>query len=268
METDATSTVHVQLVAPRYVKYGNTASLYCNHTVPESNLHKIEFVKDDKKILQYIKDRNTQFTMPVKMTGAVLEYSPDGKTIKLKDVTFDASGTYSCEVSMATPIYAKASNDVQMQVIVTQTDNPQITFKKAVYEVGEYLEANCTSSPARPVPYLTWLINGKEVDVTLVTVYPHKQHNYGLMSSTAKLKIQVSELHAGENGHLEISCQSTIPDYPITHKQYADFRSRTVSVQIIPAVLDISSPARNARQGFMLPTIMCILCGVYRIIPL
>lgn len=46
---------------------------------------------------------------------------------------------------------------------VPQKDNPHITFKKAVYTVGEILEANCTSSAAYPAPHLTWLINGKEV---------------------------------------------------------------------------------------------------------
>lgn len=61
---DAICAVHVQLIAPRYVKSGSTATLYCNHSVPEDELYKIEFIKDDEKIFQYIKERNPPFVIP------------------------------------------------------------------------------------------------------------------------------------------------------------------------------------------------------------
>lgn len=66
------------------------------------------------------------------------------------------------------------------------------------------------------------------MDITLVNHYPHKRHKDQLMSATAKLMIEISALHVGENGYLEISCYSTIPDYPM-HEQYADIRKETVS---------------------------------------
>ncbi|KAG7197167.1 hypothetical protein KM043_007249 [Ampulex compressa] len=261
----ATSSVHVQLIAPRYVKYGSQATMHCSHSVPEIHLHKIEFLKDENKILRYIKERNQPF-LEWPVDGANMEYSENGTTIKLTDVRFEASGSYSCQVSMTTPIYTQASEIVQMKVIVPQTENPKITFEERMYVVGESLEANCTSSPARPVPHLTWFINGKEVDITLVNHYPHTHHKNHLMSATAKLMIEVSDLHAGENGQLEISCHSTIPDYPMHHEQYADIRKKTVLVQIIPAAVALS-PALRAAQALALPTIMCILCAMHQIIP-
>ncbi|KAF3427343.1 hypothetical protein E2986_04863 [Frieseomelitta varia] len=130
---------------------------------------------------------------------------------------------------MTTPIYSKTSESVQLKVIVPQTEDPKITFKKREYMVGESLEANCTSSAAHPVPHLTWYINGKEVDISLVNHYPHTRHEHQLMSATAQLTIKVSELHIGENGYLEISCYSTIPDYPLHHVQYADDRRESVT---------------------------------------
>lgn len=45
----------------------------------------------------------------------------------------------------------------------TQRDPPQVLTSKPVYQVGETLEANCTSSPAQPVAGITWLVNGKAV---------------------------------------------------------------------------------------------------------
>ncbi|XP_076249834.1 cell adhesion molecule 2 [Calliopsis andreniformis] len=258
----ATSTV--QLIAPHYVTYGSTAILHCNHSVPDAFLHKVEFIKDSKKILQYVIERTPPF-ISSGVEGANMEYLENGTTIKLKDVRFEASGSYFCQVSMTTPIFTEASDIVQMKVIVPQTENPKISFKKSVYMVGESLEANCTSSAAHPVPHLTWFINGKEVDITLVDHYPHTRRKDQLMSATAKLMIEVSELHAGENGNLEISCYSTIPDYPM-HEQYADVRKQTVTVQIMPAPIAVSSTASIAR-GWALAALLCTLCAMHKIIP-
>nr|XP_031839065.1 uncharacterized protein LOC116429832 [Nomia melanderi] len=230
----ATSTVHVQLIAPSYVTHGSEATLHCNHSVHDDYLHKVEFMKDDKKILQYIKDRNPPF-VEWRVDGANMQYLENGTTIKLTDVRFKASGSYSCQVSTSTPIYTAASEPVSMKVIEPQTENPKITFKKSMYVVGESLEANCTSSAAHPVPQLTWFINGEEVDIALVNHYPYTRHNDQLMSATAKLMIEVSALHAGENGYLEISCYSTIPSYPV-NEQYADIRKETVSERSPPAI--------------------------------
>jgi hypothetical protein len=49
-----------------------------------------------------------------------------------------------------------------------QRDPPQVLTSKPAYQVGETLEANCTSSPAQPVADITWLVNGKPVS----TVHP------------------------------------------------------------------------------------------------
>ncbi|CAL7944691.1 unnamed protein product [Xylocopa violacea] len=259
------NTIFVRLAAPYYVTYGSTATLHCKHNVSDDNLRRIEFMKDDKKILEYVKERKPQYLAPG-VDGAKMEYFKNATTIKLKDVRFEASGLYSCQLSMMSPIYSQASETVHMRVIVPQTENPKITFKKSVYVVGEYLEANCTSSPAHPVPHLTWYINNKEVDISLVNHYPHTYHKNQLMSATAKLTIEVSALHAGENGNLEISCHSTIPDYPLFHVQYADIRKETVTVQIMPApIADSSAP--NVAHGWPLATLLCILCAMHKIIP-
>lgn len=44
-----------------------------------------------------------------------------------------------------------------------QEDNPKITFNRDSYEIGDILEANCTTSPAKPPPHITWLINKEKV---------------------------------------------------------------------------------------------------------
>ncbi|XP_011880498.1 PREDICTED: uncharacterized protein LOC105568994 isoform X2 [Vollenhovia emeryi] len=258
--------MNVQLIAPQYVTLGSTATLVCNHTVADNLLHKIEFVKDEKRIFQYVKERNPPYISPSYTEGAKLEYSKNGTTIKLHNVRYEASGDYSCEVTMTTPIYTAGADPVQIKVIFPQREDPNIRFQKSVYVVGESLEANCTSSPARPVPYITWFINGEEVDIALVTHYPHTHHKNHLMSATAKLTVEVSELHAGQNGLLEISCRATIPDFPGKHEQFADIKRKVVSVQIIPAP-DVTSSAAILIRELTLPTMLCILSAMHKFIP-
>ncbi|PNF16229.1 hypothetical protein B7P43_G15301 [Cryptotermes secundus] len=76
---------------------------------------------------------------------------------------FEGSGSYACVVSTQTPIYTKPSNEHELTVIQTQRDPPQVLTSKPVYQVGETLEANCTTSPSRPIAHITWLVNGKSV---------------------------------------------------------------------------------------------------------
>lgn len=68
-----------------------------------------------------------------------------------------------------------------------------------------------------------------KVDISLVNHFPHTKHGNDLFSATARLKVEVSELHAGENGHLEISCRATIPDFLTNHEQFADITEHRVS---------------------------------------
>lgn len=98
------------------------------------------------------------------------------------------------------------------------------------------------------------------MDVTLVHHYPHTHHENRLLSATAKLMVELSELHVGDNGHLEISCHSTIPDYPMNHEQYADIRKKTVSIQITSALRPTSFAVRNMHAIALV--IICAKCTI------
>ncbi|XP_076748617.1 glandular kallikrein-3, submandibular isoform X4 [Xylocopa sonorina] len=66
------NTIYVRLAAPYYVTYGSTAILHCKHNVSDDNLRRIEFMKDDKKIFEYVKERNPQYLTPG-VDGAKME---------------------------------------------------------------------------------------------------------------------------------------------------------------------------------------------------
>jgi len=51
--------------------------------------------------------------------------------------------------------------------------------------------------------------------------------------SSSQLSIEVSELHAGANGRLEITCLSTIPASVGPGEQYADYKTFSVKGEIM-----------------------------------
>lgn len=44
-----------------------------------------------------------------------------------------------------------------------QNIDPTIEIFKEVFNVGDMLDATCTSGPSKPVPEITWLVNGRRV---------------------------------------------------------------------------------------------------------
>lgn len=63
--------------------------------------------------------------------------------------------------------------------------------------------------------------------------------------SSSQLSIEVSELHAGANGRLEITCLSTIPASVGPGEQYADYKTFSVKGER-PGFVSIMVAARVA----------------------
>ncbi|XP_043465297.1 uncharacterized protein LOC122500437 [Leptopilina heterotoma] len=209
-------------------------------------------------------DRNPPFMLTKENPN--LEHSSDGKTITLKKVTFLDSGLYSCEVSTLSPIFEAESKQEKLEVIVPQTGPPVITLDKTIYVVGEFLEGNCSSSPAHPAPHLTWYINKKQAKFNEVISYPYQHHNNNLISTSTYLKTKITELLINENDDLEISCRGTIPQYH-QYEKFADERFATEIVQVIPAP-KITSSSKRLTEKLSLIIITSVLCAVQKKIPL
>nr|XP_040222830.1 uncharacterized protein LOC120949533 [Anopheles coluzzii]XP_040222839.1 uncharacterized protein LOC120949533 [Anopheles coluzzii]XP_040222847.1 uncharacterized protein LOC120949533 [Anopheles coluzzii] len=176
-QTYGQSTVNVQLVLRKYVERGSAVALYCENDVLPDILYKVTFLKEDNKIFEYIKGRSPpyrNFSIP----GAEIDWKKvTPSTLTLKNLDYDASGSYYCEVSTDTPIFTKASNDEVLHVMLPQKGPPTIEFAKKQLYYGDMLIANCTTSRARPSPHITWLINGKPVDDAHVRQLHHNSKN-------------------------------------------------------------------------------------------
>jgi hypothetical protein len=70
---EASVQFHVSLRVPRFVEMGGSALLFCEHGVAREQLHKVEFLRDGRKIFQFVRGRLTpyrNFTTP----GAQLDW--------------------------------------------------------------------------------------------------------------------------------------------------------------------------------------------------
>ncbi|KAK7590680.1 hypothetical protein V9T40_002293 [Parthenolecanium corni] len=215
--------IRVALRAPRYVMVNGTATLKCEYDVNENQVYKVEWLRGGNKIYQFIKGRNPPFNN-FTVIGADIDWTEsDEKRVSLKNLQFEASGVYICEVTTDNPIYTKPSEEEYLVVMQTQSENPRISFNEADYKVGDILDANCTSSPATPVPELTWLLNGKKADESLIRSYPESMKS----SSMVQLTMAITMKQAPQ---LILTCLSTIPGYMghVNGTEYADYRDATI----------------------------------------
>lgn len=75
----------------------------------------------------------------------------------------DLAGTYGCEVSSEAPSFLTAYHEANMSVAVPPKTAPALEGVRPSYEVGEILEAECTSGLSYPPAVLTFILNDKEV---------------------------------------------------------------------------------------------------------
>lgn len=66
--------IHVELSAPKYVSFGNSALLKCDYDVKEDDLHKVEWFHNQRKIWQYVKGRVPPFRNH-SISGSVIDVS-------------------------------------------------------------------------------------------------------------------------------------------------------------------------------------------------
>ncbi|VVC37249.1 Immunoglobulin subtype,Immunoglobulin-like domain,Immunoglobulin-like fold [Cinara cedri] len=216
-------------LVPRYAKLGETVVMKCNYTIPENQLYKVQWTKSGIKLFQYIRGRRTPFIYH-NVPGAKIDWDlSSASKLALMEVQHDASGQYACQVTLESPIYSKTSEYRDLTVIQIQEIDPNITTSKQVFNVGDILDATCTSGPSKPVPEITWLVNGRKPPDTYMKpiVKPAVDS-----ASAMRLTLPISDKLGAE---VQLTCLSTIPGFisdQVGFLAYADYRSSAVIVSV------------------------------------
>ncbi|KAK8378402.1 hypothetical protein O3P69_011115 [Scylla paramamosain] len=129
----------------------------------------------------------------------------------LERVGLDSAGVYKCEV-MADTSFQTEFREANMTVIYVPDGPPTIAPALGTHShnitVGQRVTLRCSSRPANPPPLLTWLINGRHVNSSWVSVEsPVFQRDLARVSS--KLTFPVTpDLVVGGRG-VEVTCIAT-----------------------------------------------------------
>lgn len=123
-----------------------------------------------------------------------------------------------------------------VHVLVQQTGPPRITFSKRQFTIGENLIANCTTSKAHPAPHITWLINGKQVNMNPMTIATeHKMKTKSFLAKSVFLQhiilciytIHKTATHRNDNSQYYTAdfCLWSSHSFSLFHLLYQEYES-------------------------------------------
>ncbi|XP_023338379.1 uncharacterized protein LOC111709035 [Eurytemora carolleeae] len=136
------------------------------------------------------------------------EFISDGKTLLLRNVNFHNTGEYSCEV-IADQTFHTLIKKAHMQVVDLPDDKPRISGIKDKYQIGETIEAMCTSWHSHPPANLSWFINEEPARTDYLKPLKIREEYDETFTSVLNLKFEISHHHF-RNGAIKLKCTSSL----------------------------------------------------------
>ncbi|XP_042873066.1 uncharacterized protein LOC122253809 [Penaeus japonicus] len=197
------------LEVPVYKFRGENARLKCNFDRRSDPLYSVKWYKDDHEFFSFMSKRNPpKKTFPRAGVDVDIHRS-NSHLVLLKNLTFESSGIYKCEVSADSPLFHTYYNESLMVVVELPEDGPKISGGQTHYAQGETARFNCTSSRSKPAAELTWYINDEPAQLSsLVPYYPY-EHGDGLISRRLGLTFTVEKGHFNQ-GAMNLKCEAVV----------------------------------------------------------
>ncbi|XP_050309418.1 uncharacterized protein LOC126745567 [Anthonomus grandis grandis] len=202
---------HVNLtIEPRIVEYGKTSTLKCSYDVKKEQLYTVKWYRGQYEFYRFTPKEHPS-TKIFHTDGIVVDVSSSQSNehqVVLRDIGFNLSGNFSCEVTIDEP-YLKAVTVVKdMIVVVLPRNPPSLATDKTFYEVGDVLRANCSSPASRPAATLTFILNNIVV-CERCTTYKRPQKDLFRSESSIEIRVFSSHFH---NGRITLKCVAQIGD--------------------------------------------------------
>uniref|UniRef100_A0A1B0A7Y0 Ig-like domain-containing protein n=1 Tax=Glossina pallidipes TaxID=7398 RepID=A0A1B0A7Y0_GLOPL len=160
-------------VEPPAVRRGQSVTLRCQYTLEGAPLYSVKFYRGQLEFFRYTPGEypNTKvFHYP----GIKVDESVSNATqVIIRNVSFNLSGNFACEVTADAPLFSTATAYAQMQVVEFPEKRPQLFTELTRYEPGDILRANCSTPPSRPRAELRFTINNMpNVDASVLMGMP------------------------------------------------------------------------------------------------
>ncbi|XP_020294241.1 uncharacterized protein LOC109859922 isoform X1 [Pseudomyrmex gracilis] len=198
------------IVDPRW----ESVSLRCEYDLGGKDLYSVTWYKDDQEFFNY---KPSEPKRDRGIDGVYVDLNlSNSKQVTLLGPNYhrgktDLAGSYGCEVSSEGPSFETDYKQANMSVAVLPEHQPVLNGMRPSYEVGEILEAECTSALSYPPAVLTFILNSKEVnrDVTRILQSGYIEEN---VISLTRLGLTIRlERHHFPGGTLTLTCQATLP---------------------------------------------------------
>ncbi|XP_012056220.1 PREDICTED: uncharacterized protein LOC105619308 [Atta cephalotes] len=194
-----------------------TVLLKCEYDLGGKELYSVTWNKDGQEIFRFMPGSATP-KRPQNISGLYIDLNrSDHKQVTLLGPSIgkgkvDLAGSYGCEVSSEAPSFETDYREANMSVAVPPQSSPILEGMRPSYEIGEILQAECTSGLSYPPAILTFILNGKEVNRALTKDLRGIGNIDGKLVSTTRLGLTMRlERHHFSGGSLILICQSTLP---------------------------------------------------------
>ncbi|KAK2582195.1 hypothetical protein KPH14_004548 [Odynerus spinipes] len=247
------------IVDPRWEK----VVLRCEYNLSGRELYSVKWLKDGEEFFRFMPSWTpTSKSFPV--DGILVDIAQsDERQVTMLGQSNDRRGginlvgTYTCEVSSEGPDFHIAYAHANMSVAVLPKMPPVLDGLRPYYEVGEVLEAECTSAPSYPPAVLTFILNGREVDRAITMELPTAGDIEGNLISASRLGLSLRlERQHFPGGTLRLVCQSSLPEIPNTRTLKTE---KTVTLAASNQRLSQEAP-KSASCSILVPSFVTLLC--------
>ncbi|KAG8199239.1 hypothetical protein JTE90_003666 [Oedothorax gibbosus] len=199
----------VMLDIPTAANSGESIELSCIYELETDRLYSIKWYKNDIEFYRYVpNDWPPGQFLP--LPGVRVDLSKSGqRSVYLRNVDLNSTGTYRCEVSAEAPSFQSVEAERDMNVMVLPTEGPRISGGQTKYNVGDTVAINCTSAKSKPAATLRWYINDNELGADFDTEYSTTLHEDGLETSSLSLRFVARNRHF-VGAQMRLKCTASI----------------------------------------------------------
>ncbi|KAF7283580.1 hypothetical protein GWI33_023372 [Rhynchophorus ferrugineus] len=196
-------------IEPQIVQYRNHSTIKCTYDLEEDTLYSVKWYRGQYEFYRFTpRDTPSQKVFPA--WGIHVDESSSNSTqVVIRDIDFNLSGNFSCEVTTDVPHIATGIDTQWMMVIQLPEFSPTISVGRELLDVGNVLRANCSSPPSRPPVTLQFKLN--DLMVAQNDYYPFRKAHERSWSDLF-LELPLNEIHFDEEGRLILRCIAFLPD--------------------------------------------------------
>uniref|UniRef100_A0AAR5PRI6 Ig-like domain-containing protein n=1 Tax=Dendroctonus ponderosae TaxID=77166 RepID=A0AAR5PRI6_DENPD len=223
-------------IQPRIVEFGKESKLRCSYDLEHKPLYSVKWYRGQFEFYRFT-PKELPNTMVFRIDGLDVDESRSNEhQVVLRNIGFNLSGNFSCEVTTDEPSFAAITVIKDMLVVVLPKSPPSLTTDKSFYEVGDVLRANCSSPQSRPAATHTFILNNIVVfDKSVTKKIPDR--DLIRTESFLELVLSPNDFH---NGRLTLKCVAQMGDL---YQQDTDITFTNVKDPIPARVTQTSSRA-------------------------